>query len=476
MASPQVTAPRCAPTGSTGPLAGVVHVNERHAARFTVIGNHLSQHRELSLLAIGLAAHIQSLPAGARVGIKFLSARFPESEARIAAALRELEAQGYLARRRERLPDGRIVTRTVSYNQPKGAALAGAAVAAGGAGTRAGVGSSPRPGAGPAKRSSGRGSTEHRTPERGASGGGGYARPPREAAPAHLRSRWARVHKGGVPGAAHDPISPLGASVTTLMRGMGVSPEPSPAAPRPVAVPSITPAPVPAVAPAPVPAAVPVPAPVPAAVLAPVPVPAVVPAPALVPAPVPVPVPPLTPTAAPGPVEAPGQEPAATALSAPPPREFSGPGPRRLPRREPETVPAGADPAQLATATSLLGGLRERDRQLALGEGEIGRLAPLVLPWLERGVRPETLCRTLVRDLPHPVKYPAKFLRHRLTDLLPPAPAGSPSTAAHPPHPMQNCEGCDRAYRAPEPGRCGGCTTAGPDIPTVPARVGSPPR
>lgn len=106
---------------SAGPDAGpsgVVHINSRHTACFTVVGNHLAQHRGLSLVAIALAVHIQSLPAGARIGVKVLADRFPESEARVAAALRELEAHGYLRRTRERLPNGRVVTRTVSYNQP----------------------------------------------------------------------------------------------------------------------------------------------------------------------------------------------------------------------------------------------------------------------------------------------------------------------------------------------------------------------
>ncbi|MEU2022711.1 helix-turn-helix domain-containing protein [Streptomyces sp. NPDC016469] len=116
MATPQVIAPSRAPSGPS--TAGVHHVNVRHISGFTVIGNHLAQHAELSLTAIGLAAHIQSLPTGARVGIKFLAARFPESEARIAAALRELEAAGYLHRSRVRLADGRVVTRTTSYNHP----------------------------------------------------------------------------------------------------------------------------------------------------------------------------------------------------------------------------------------------------------------------------------------------------------------------------------------------------------------------
>ncbi|MGY0068417.1 helix-turn-helix domain-containing protein [Streptomyces sp. QTS137] len=97
---------------------GVTHDNARHTARFTVIGNHLAQHPDLSLLAIGLACHIQSLPTGAPIGIKTLAARFPEGPTRIAAALRELETHGYLRRTRERTPTGRIVTRTVSCNQP----------------------------------------------------------------------------------------------------------------------------------------------------------------------------------------------------------------------------------------------------------------------------------------------------------------------------------------------------------------------
>ncbi|MFD3931004.1 helix-turn-helix domain-containing protein [Streptomyces sp. NPDC058614] len=97
---------------------GVVHDNTRHTTRFTVIGNHLAQHPELSGLAIGLAVHIQSLPTGARADIKTLAARFPEGPTRIAAALRELETHGYLRRTRERTPGGRIVTRTTSCNQP----------------------------------------------------------------------------------------------------------------------------------------------------------------------------------------------------------------------------------------------------------------------------------------------------------------------------------------------------------------------
>ncbi|MEU3721704.1 helix-turn-helix domain-containing protein, partial [Streptomyces sp. NPDC031705] len=106
--------------GGTIP-SGVVHVNVRHTDHYVVIGNHLAQHPVLSLVAIGLAVHIQSLPAGTGIGIKELTARFPEGEIRIAAALRELEAAGYLERSRVRTPEGRLVTRTVSYNRPRAA-------------------------------------------------------------------------------------------------------------------------------------------------------------------------------------------------------------------------------------------------------------------------------------------------------------------------------------------------------------------
>ncbi|MFG2703880.1 helix-turn-helix domain-containing protein [Streptomyces sp. NPDC048386] len=116
MTAQQPSAPKSAKTRHSH--SGVIHVNEPHTENFTVVGNHLLQHPELSLMAIGLAAHIQSLPAGAPIGIKTLAAKFPEGEIRIAAALRELEEHGYLTRARERLQSGQVTTRTTSYNKP----------------------------------------------------------------------------------------------------------------------------------------------------------------------------------------------------------------------------------------------------------------------------------------------------------------------------------------------------------------------
>ncbi|MFH9266387.1 hypothetical protein ACH4KN_19340 [Streptomyces sp. NPDC017546] len=110
------------------PFSGVIHVAFPHTTRFTVVGNHLAQHDGLSLTAIGIGVHIQSLPAGSQVGVKALTARFAEGETTIAAALRELETHGYLHRSRARLANGRVVTRTVFCNQP-GALSRGGAVA-----------------------------------------------------------------------------------------------------------------------------------------------------------------------------------------------------------------------------------------------------------------------------------------------------------------------------------------------------------
>ncbi|MDX3504848.1 hypothetical protein PV689_23265 [Streptomyces sp. ATCC51928] len=116
MDTQQVSAP------SRAPSAGVVHINIRLTDGYTIISNRLSQHRGMSLLAIGLGTHIQSLPDGRRVGVKALAAVFPESEVRIAAALRELERHGFLRRTRERGCGGRFATRTESYNHPEAAA------------------------------------------------------------------------------------------------------------------------------------------------------------------------------------------------------------------------------------------------------------------------------------------------------------------------------------------------------------------
>ncbi|MFG3206784.1 helix-turn-helix domain-containing protein [Streptomyces sp. NPDC048192] len=108
---------------STTP-SGVIHVRTYQSGQYVVVGNHLAQHRELSLTAIGLATHILSVPEGTPVDIRSLAERFPEGRDRIAAALRELEAHGYLQRVREHTESGRLVTRTYAHHTPVAAAPA----------------------------------------------------------------------------------------------------------------------------------------------------------------------------------------------------------------------------------------------------------------------------------------------------------------------------------------------------------------
>ncbi|MEU1710236.1 hypothetical protein ABZ478_33560 [Streptomyces sp. NPDC005706] len=103
--------------------SGVTHVRTYQSGQYVVIGNHLAQHRGLSLTAIGLATHILSVPEGTPVDIRSLTDRFPEGRERIACALRELEAYGYLERVREHTESGRLVTRTYAHHTPAAAAV-----------------------------------------------------------------------------------------------------------------------------------------------------------------------------------------------------------------------------------------------------------------------------------------------------------------------------------------------------------------
>jgi hypothetical protein len=117
MAVPQSNAPLRADAGA--PTSGVIHVRTRLTADFTVISNALAQRRG-SAVTIGVAVYILSLPDGTPVSIAALCEHFDEGEILISRALRELEEAGYLERRRERTPAGKIRTRTYFYDIPGG--------------------------------------------------------------------------------------------------------------------------------------------------------------------------------------------------------------------------------------------------------------------------------------------------------------------------------------------------------------------
>ncbi|MGW3326808.1 helix-turn-helix domain-containing protein [Streptomyces virginiae] len=162
----------------------------------------------------------------------------------------------------------------------------------------------------------------------------------------------------------------------------------------------------------------------------------------------PLPPPPLDLAPAPRPQPEPGEE----------------PGPEREPEpgqeREPAAPPAAAS-APDPGALELLAGLRRYDPRLLLSERDVRRLAPHVSAWLERGVTPDAVARALSADLPERMRRPASVLAYRLTALLPPhlppAPPPPETRDVRRPDPLQNCSGCDRAFRAPHPGRCRYC-------------------
>lgn len=115
----------------------------------------------------------------------------------------------------------------------------------------------------------------------------------------------------------------------------------------------------------------------------------------------------------------------------------------------------------LRTATDLLAGLHHQDPRLLLSVQDVDALAPGVAAWLEREAGPAALQHALTSELPpEGLRRPAGLLAHRLTARLPPPPPFRPPAALLPrPIPLQNCEGCDRAFRAAEPGECPDCRT-----------------
>ncbi|MCY0945255.1 hypothetical protein [Streptomyces antarcticus] len=360
---------------------GVVHVKARHTEQYTVVGNHLAQHRALSLTARGLALYIQSLPTGAKVGIKRLTDRFPEGEVRIASALRELETHGYLERSRVRLASGQVVTRTVSYNRPRA--------------TRPGLPERPPPPPSPRREPA-------VPPERGKGAvrrPGPVAEPVPELVPGSVP----------VPGPVSEPPSvPVPGPEGAVVPGSGAGAKPGGEA---------------GAEPAPPPDFGPWPECEPCFDLEPEPEPES---------------PPAEPWSWPEPWAA---VPEAASASAPAPVAGEPPG-----------------AAVRQAAVELLARLREDDPRLLLPERQVRRLAPGVSVWLERGAEPEAVRQVLAGGLPAELRNPAGLIAHRLATQVPPRlgprPAG-PSAAR--PDPMQNCDGCERAFRAPRPGRCRDC-------------------
>lgn len=128
------------------------------------------------------------------------------------------------------------------------------------------------------------------------------------------------------------------------------------------------------------------------------------------------------------------------------------------PARKPVTIPppplalADADPQ----AVAILASLRIADPRLILSRREVAELAPAVADWLTAGISAEQITRELTSRLPERfVARPARILGYRLSDqpVDTPAPAAAPTVL-----PWQTCDGgCDRPFRAAQPGRCRDC-------------------
>ncbi|MFR9800518.1 hypothetical protein ACL02U_32170 [Streptomyces sp. MS06] len=344
MADSQSNAPSRAGAGAPG--SGVIHVRTRLTADFTVIANALAQRRG-SAVTVGVAAYIASLPDGSPVTIHALCAHFTEGEILVSRALRELEAAGYLERRRERTPTGQVRTRTYFYDVPTGTDDDGP-----GGGGPGGPDDPPRPPRPP-------------RPRTGTEAPG--SAPRREAAPAPD------------PGEPRDSaVNPIGDGTVDPIGDGTVNPTPAPADVERSA-----------------------------------------------------------------PAEAGTAEPAHA---------------ERAVRAEAETAAlADADPEAVAVLTAL----RRVDPRLVLSAREAARLAPAVAEWLAAGVGPREITELLTVRLPDRFRArPASVLSFRLRETplpTPPHPAPRPDAGRPAVLPFQTCDGCERAFRAPEPGHCRSC-------------------
>ncbi|MGW3413894.1 hypothetical protein [Streptomyces sp. NPDC000888] len=120
---------------------------------------------------------------------------------------------------------------------------------------------------------------------------------------------------------------------------------------------------------------------------------------------------------------------------------------------------AEADPR----AVAVLASLRRVDSRLILSRQDAARLAPAVTQWLAAGVLPTQITEHLTARLPDRLlSRPASILAFRLKETPLTAPARTVEHAVRPAVvPLQTCDGCDRAFRAPAPGHCRDCRSEG---------------
>ncbi|WP_189948567.1 hypothetical protein [Streptomyces roseolus] len=131
-----------------------------------------------------------------------------------------------------------------------------------------------------------------------------------------------------------------------------------------------------------------------------------------------------------------------------PPHDHPEAPPHDRPGAPPEDHPEPDDPA-LVHAERLLLTLHHVHRDLRLGVREARALAATAAEWLRRGVSASDLRHVLTGHLPRGgVHSAAGFLRHRLTEKLPPEPTEAPfGEAPRPaPGPLVECQGPGEAH------------------------------
>jgi hypothetical protein len=93
-------------------------LRHRHPNRFTVLPNDAIRNRGLSFRAVGVLAHLLSLPDGAKVDSITLATSHREGRDAVRGALSELGTHGYYRRTRIRLADGTLRTEIIVSDSP----------------------------------------------------------------------------------------------------------------------------------------------------------------------------------------------------------------------------------------------------------------------------------------------------------------------------------------------------------------------
>ncbi|MFJ3327618.1 MarR family transcriptional regulator [Streptomyces griseus] len=130
--------------------------------------------------------------------------------------------------------------------------------------------------------------------------------------------------------------------------------------------------------------------------------------------------------------------------------EATGVPQQRTPIQAPDTAPAQRRTAEAGPAYLALARLGRDDHRLPLSANDCTALEPLAAQWLDRGVSIGYLTNALTAGLPTQVDSPARLLRRRLIDKMPPrlpSDKTPPDTPAPARRILVECAECGRPGR-----------------------------